>query len=489
MSTTPPPLPRPPGRRIRTSRRRLLWFGLSAVLVLVIWNATWHWGNHSANRRLVAEAHQKGELLTLAELQAKQPAVADLENAAVPLLDLWQSEAPEFWSEWRAGRHPSAKLPDRAKPSNVPFMGGNLPRQKLTIPLDNVVRSAAAKYLEEQGRHLSAVKAAIQRPKASFPADYREGLSTLLPHLLQLRHEARLFRLEALLATDRGDATKTISAIGEIVRVSDLLAEEPTMIGQLVRVACAAMAVGEVERLFNHAALTAPQLDTIEQLLVRLEFLNVLSKVFINERALALGTLDLPMTEIMKLGGETGGEKADHVDDQGLRFGESLFIISGLRAVDKRLLLETFARSIELTHNPSPQNLQELKRLFASVQTQVRSFPPKVFSRTLLPALDGPCDKFGVLEAIRRAALLALAVERHRLIHGGALPQRLAELDPQPSAPLLQDPLLPRPLKFVLRDHGYVVYSVGADRTDDGGRERPLRGPVEKFDETFTVER
>jgi hypothetical protein len=65
--------------------------------------------------------------------------------------------------------------------------------------------------------------------------------------------------------------------------------------------------------------------------------------------------------------------------------------------------------------------------------------------------------------------LVGLALESYRREHG-AWPARLAELSPQylPSVPV--DRMNGKPLGYVVRDDRPMVYSVGADLDDDGGR-------------------
>jgi hypothetical protein len=67
-------------------------------------------------------------------------------------------------------------------------------------------------------------------------------------------------------------------------------------------------------------------------------------------------------------------------------------------------------------------------------------------------------------------AALACALERHRLAHG-EFPATLAELTPQFVAKLPNDIITGEPLKYRrTADGGFVVYSVGFNRVDDGGR-------------------
>jgi hypothetical protein len=74
----------------------------------------------------------------------------------------------------------------------------------------------------------------------------------------------------------------------------------------------------------------------------------------------------------------------------------------------------------------------------------------------------------------------------------GHLPENLNELMPQflPAVPI--DPFDGQPLRCHRLAKGYVIYSVGSDGHDDGGREKPAdwkSGDKTTYDITFAVER
>jgi hypothetical protein len=68
----------------------------------------------------------------------------------------------------------------------------------------------------------------------------------------------------------------------------------------------------------------------------------------------------------------------------------------------------------------------------------------------------------------------------------------LNDLVPQLLSAMPADPFDGKPLRYHRLTKGYVVYSVGVDGHDDGGREKPpgLKPVVQTpYDITFTVER
>jgi hypothetical protein len=67
-----------------------------------------------------------------------------------------------------------------------------------------------------------------------------------------------------------------------------------------------------------------------------------------------------------------------------------------------------------------------------------------------------------------RVMRLAVAIERYRRDHGGQIPPTLDALSPQYLPAALVDPYSGRSFAFKVEPDGYVVYSVGTNRSDDG---------------------
>jgi hypothetical protein len=92
-----------------------------------------------------------------------------------------------------------------------------------------------------------------------------------------------------------------------------------------------------------------------------------------------------------------------------------------------------------------------------------------------------------------RTAATALAIERYRLKHGGKQPETLSALVPEYLSAMPIDPFTGEALQYRKQADGFVVFSVGADRQDDGGmatvaKKRGASG-ASAADICFTVER
>jgi hypothetical protein len=92
-----------------------------------------------------------------------------------------------------------------------------------------------------------------------------------------------------------------------------------------------------------------------------------------------------------------------------------------------------------------------------------------LFVNLLLPAYDGVRHGYARLQGEREGVLIGLALELYRREHGN-WPATLVELSPRWLPELPVDRITGEPLKYKIIDNRPVVYSVGVDRIDDGGK-------------------
>jgi hypothetical protein len=108
--------------------------------------------------------------------------------------------------------------------------------------------------------------------------------------------------------------------------------------------------------------------------------------------------------------------------------------------------------------------------------------PFTIFARELFPAVGNAAIQSVRVQAYVDAARVACAVERHRIAHG-ALPDALPQLVPRFLDHIPADVLDGQPLRYRRpAEGGYVVYSVGWNRIDDGGKVGWTSGPKPSLD-------
>jgi hypothetical protein len=98
----------------------------------------------------------------------------------------------------------------------------------------------------------------------------------------------------------------------------------------------------------------------------------------------------------------------------------------------------------------------------ARVNEEVAAHPIRyLLSAQILPAAAGGLRKEAILVARLRCARVALAVERYRLKHSGALPSSLKELAPEFLPEVLENPVTGEPLIYERISGGYRVMADG----------------------------
>lgn len=272
-------------------------------------------------------------------------------------------------------------------------------------------------------------------------------------------------------------------------RLATALKDEPFLISQLVRIAIQLPVVIEGERLLSRHALSEADLGQLSAIFESIGMAGALKQSFIAERASLLSVYEMSESTLKVIEQTSGDADEKPVNPAYAKFGIRLFNLTGIVSADRRFMLENMERAVNLAEKNSPESLAEIDVLFDRVERQMPGIPPKLISALMLPSLKRVAPKFTALEARRRLGLLAIIVERCRLANNGRLPDRLEELVPGFTAELPKDPFDGQPLRYRKLEKGFVVYSVGADRKDQQGRERRDKRRDDDIDETFYIER
>ena len=114
---------------------------------------------------------------------------------------------------------------------------------------------------------------------------------------------------------------------------------------------------------------------------------------------------------------------------------------------------------------------------------RMRFTPYNLFAKMLMPAFAHSSRKSARSQTFVDEALVACALERHRLAQG-QLPDTLAALVPQFLEKIPTDVMDGKPLRYRKNSDGsYVLYSIGWNQTDDGGSRVMSKGSSPSVDE------
>jgi type II secretory pathway pseudopilin PulG len=149
-----------------------------------------------------------------------------------------------------------------------------------------------------------------------------------------------------------------------------------------------------------------------------------------------------------------------------------LYTWTGLRDRDFAFYLGMMRRMIEAAGEPFPESLARSRQTAHDLERSLSQNRLLIVSRMLLPSLEKSMEKAADAQARLQVVRTALALEQYRLKHQGSLPDSLSELVPAFLAKTPADPFDGKPLRYLKRTPGYVVYSIGPDGNDDDGLER-----------------
>jgi hypothetical protein len=159
--------------------------------------------------------------------------------------------------------------------------------------------------------------------------------------------------------------------------------------------------------------------------------------------------------------------------------------ITGLLAADRLDYLRKMRQMIEARQLPTPQRVGAMEPVWGAIEEDAKHNRMRLGTWIVLPVLGWEDEQATDLLAQMRAARVALAVERYRLANG-KLPDAVQELAPNYLDSLPLDPYDGKLIRVRALEKGFVAYSIGKDRKDNGGK---ANTETHEYDVTFTIER
>jgi hypothetical protein len=458
------PPPNPTKRKRRAGLYLLLGLGLflAGLFVLLLMLRL---GLSRANDRELARIRAEGLPATEAELDKWYPAVPDSENAALIFLE--------------AGlrlRDPVPGGTNKAESFVFPARG---------VPLSPAEREWIASYLAANREALELTRTASALTRSRYPVDLSPGFMARFAHVPTIENLVRALRLSVESAIAEERSGEAVESIAQILRVASSLDEEPTLVAFLVRLRMLRSATAGLERTLNALSLSEPDLQRLDRVFAAAGQQELLQRVMIGERALILPLFRMNGSDLGRVMGTmtASGRQptalyaalVSLVRATGILERDMTFYAGAMRT-NIAMAAPGPPRSLDLTDHVAAQSIEARRK---------RCF----FSAAVLPTGSKVATRDATGHASLRLARTALAVERFRAARG-TLPAQLTELVPDFLPGLPADPFTGEPLQFKRTDPGYLLYSVGADRTDEGGRERVTGSQDDEghdYDITFQV--
>ena len=372
---------------------------------------------------------------------------------------------------------------------------------------DEVVWSAAKAWVDAHAADIEQLRNAAAKPHFGFilgpnGSAYDDGIckkrppnpndpfagtiigDTALPYLIPMSKIDTLFAVDARFAREAGDAARLRRDLHAMIGIARQLSDET---GDTLVNSCAAIELhdnlhDEIERTLRQTPELLADADLVD-LSHELAGPRTAADVLHcgGERAMALDVVQriytddghgdgrltlrgLQLAAVLSGRADPSGRRESSIGDLAL---PALSAVYGSR----RRAVERFEKEFAEGVGGFVRPLREQRSgLTGGAKHSLLDGVLKDDLGSLMMSFDGPQLKAEQMLAHRNGVLVGLATELYRRRHNGQWPTSLDELTPGLLPTVPADPVTGGPLKFKTENGRPLIYSVGGDGDDDGGR-------------------
>jgi hypothetical protein len=474
-----------------------LKFILWAVTLIILLYAEEDWRGARAWATTKAEWEAKGESLDYFGNRFIPPPIPDSENlAAIPLFKLEPDPADANKNDLRPLALERAM---RAKENYEP--GGDLPPvihwqvgevsdpDKLNIAILKEYTAAfkgikpppnPIDQFETLYPFLSELRtAAVNRPDFRLALDYSfnppDGRA-LGPVTFTIRL-SRILAIHALLALNDDKSDLAVDDLKINLQIADGIRRDPTLVAGLVAMGMIGIGQGVIFDGLAHHRWSDANLVEIDQLLSSINLLSDGQFAMRCEAASAMADIEYYRHSGLNLYGLLQG-----MDNEGRFFAAPRWMdrltppwASGWWDLNKCQVADSILRSITALdpqrHRAYPEISRDLQHQVDQAKLRPLAFAPwNIWATVALGPINGTMEKFPAFQVWVDEARIACALERYRLARA-AYPATLDDLSPAYIDDLPHDIIDGAPYRYRVQPNGdYLLYSVGWNQTDDGGK-------------------
>jgi len=422
--------------------------GLVVGSLFVLAASAWTIVNARYSRMLereLASLRADGYALTLAEVVPKP--VPDDQNAALLYLPLFH-----------VNFDPKAGSPGNSSTSGLRSFKVDKTDLTSVLAARSILESAAAQDA------LAKLKAASLRPYSVFPIRWEDTYNALFPHMAQFRQGTRMVCAEAVLQAHDGKLAEALDWLCVSERMAAHAGQEPTLIGQLVAVAMRAIGDKAAREIITDADLSPKLARPLYDELARADLTSGYERALRTELVTGLTTIEQlahnPKGTELMFGSEDLPFPPVLVKMMSSGPGASVLKLEEANyAHDMHEMIPTIRQPYRL--HPKPETASSTPRF------------GHMFSALLMPVLGRIGQKRDqcLAQVHLLQIVLALKAQKHSL---GSYPERLEGLVwPAPT----EDPFSGRPFVYRRQGGGFLLYSLGPNLKDDGGKEPVPKQP------------
>lgn len=303
------------------------------------------------------------------------------------------------------------------------------------------------------------------KPSCDFGRDWSQGFDLTFAEYADLKGVVKLMAADAVLDAKSGNYRRAREKFAACFRISDGIAEEPTVIAMLVAIALDAITFRRFEQAASMASDSAAGLAELEQTLTMNRRPKSLEWAFGGEIVLSrisLRKLKTPQDLLARINPVDAGDAAVQPTGAGSEAAIARAPRAYFSKASEARMLEYWRIAWQSIKKgdliASGREIDELAQEFA-----LRKNPTYAVPAIIVPdfsSIGNSIVKNNTLLLLARAQIDLL---QHKL-RTGRFPAKLSDLQAAPKDPFSGKMLVYRPTKS-----GFKLYSVGPDGIDDGG--------------------
>jgi len=341
--------------------------------------------------------------------------------------------------------------------------------------------------INQNQKEVDAVCAAFMSGSVRWTLDARQGAGLRLPHLAVMKNVTQTLCSRAVIALHDGDKNAAWTNLMAATRLVSAWEPEPAEVSHLVRFADTALTFGALWQALQTNGWPDEKLLRLQQEWESVNFFTNLPEVVAFDRASTAAAFQQSRKE-WRSGPFTPGEFINAWLHSPIGVWQELersysqrdYANRGIYVDEKNALLSYRDREVEMRRAFQAPTWLEMRQLPAVTNEMFfhSPFPGRrplpTGTRRMIPRLQSEdatlLGRAAKIEVYRQLMITAIALERYRGKHG-SYPQNLAELVPEFLKAVPADFMDGQPLHYRLADDGhFLLYSVGLDCVDDGGK-------------------
>ena len=344
---------------------------------------------------------------------------------------------------------------------------------------DPAIWDEVEKGLAKHPEIVPMIEQASARPRCQFPIRWEDGFNAAFPHLAHARKASALLAARAMLQSHRGDTAGACHSLELGFRLSDSLAEQPTLISQLVRMAVITIQARALREVMADGGMTAAQARGLYDLLGGIDLTPAYVKAMQTERMYGIWAFDYIRRHPEELPSLMSAP--DDQRQKNALFKPLVFLWRPLSYMDERFYLQHMN---EVVANAAMPYL-EVKTRHPKVDQEPQYRKCFMVSCMITPYLGRARIRRDstVAEVAGSRIALALTAYKNRF---GAYPTSLGELRSKLGWDVPLDPFSGKDFVYKRQGSGYLLYSIGQNLKDDGARaftQRPVPDDANYMDE------